>query len=144
MLTVTPASGQGTSVSMTKTSTGSVFLPATFATTNHLPAAMVATASIPNAMTMNSARRMSGFGLLAAADRCLQRNKKRKAKQEAALPCVEYPQGDLNPCYRTENPGSWATRRWGRIAFISAGNMDLSTSPRFASGIKNTRNGIDS
>lgn len=25
----------------------------------------------------------------------------------------QYPLGDSNPCYRTENPGSWATRRRG-------------------------------
>src|SRR5262249_3918098 len=24
-----------------------------------------------------------------------------------------YPQGESNPCFRTENPESWATRRWG-------------------------------
>ncbi len=42
-----------------------------------------------------------------------------KAKHDAELHRVaEYPQGDSNPCYRTENPGSWATRRWGRAVKI--------------------------
>jgi hypothetical protein len=27
-----------------------------------------------------------------------------------------YPQGESNPCFRTENPESWATRRWGPMA----------------------------
>lgn len=27
----------------------------------------------------------------------------------------EYPQGESNPCCRTENPESWATRRWGPL-----------------------------
>src|SRR5262245_42923425 len=29
---------------------------------------------------------------------------------------LEYPQGESNPCFRTENPESWATRRWGPMA----------------------------
>ncbi len=27
---------------------------------------------------------------------------------------LNYPQGDSNPCFRDENPMSWASRRWGR------------------------------
>ena len=27
---------------------------------------------------------------------------------------LEYPHGESNPGFRTENPTSWATRRWGR------------------------------
>lgn len=27
---------------------------------------------------------------------------------------AQYPQGESNPCLRTENPMSWATRRWGQ------------------------------
>lgn len=30
---------------------------------------------------------------------------------------IQYPLGESNPCYRTENPGSWATRRRGRDLF---------------------------
>ena len=28
---------------------------------------------------------------------------------------IEYPLGDSNPCFRTENPTSWASRRRGQI-----------------------------
>lgn len=28
----------------------------------------------------------------------------------------KYPHGESNPGFRTENPTSWATRRWGRVA----------------------------
>ncbi len=30
-----------------------------------------------------------------------------------------YPQGDSNPCFRTENPESWASRRWGPEVLFS-------------------------
>ncbi len=31
-----------------------------------------------------------------------------------AKPCEKYPHGESNPGFRTENPTSWATRRWGQ------------------------------
>ena len=31
-----------------------------------------------------------------------------------------YPHGESNPGFRTENPTSWATRRWGRGTFGSS------------------------
>ena len=30
-------------------------------------------------------------------------------------PPAQYPHGESNPGFRTENPTSWATRRWGRL-----------------------------
>jgi len=36
---------------------------------------------------------------------------------------ARYPLGDSNPCYRTENPGSWATRRRGRVRTVSRGSI---------------------
>src|SRR5688572_32627700 len=45
--------------------------------------------------------------------------KKSQDGQQRATPGAEYPLGDLNPCYRTENPGSWATRRRGRSGCFS-------------------------
>ncbi len=61
----------------------------------------------------------------------------------------EYPQPDLNRCYRTENPGSWAARRWGRLGsigrrcqwtlihLISSARKDLSTGIRVRSRSRN-------
>ncbi len=34
---------------------------------------------------------------------------------------AKYPQGDSNPCHWTENPVSWAARRWGRDRFFHRG-----------------------
>jgi hypothetical protein len=36
----------------------------------------------------------------------------KKAETEWS-PLFGRPQGDSNPCYRNENPESWASRRWG-------------------------------
>ncbi len=38
------------------------------------------------------------------------------AKSSGFVDAVEYPLGESNPCLRTENPMSWATRRRGRAA----------------------------
>jgi hypothetical protein len=35
-------------------------------------------------------------------------------KTRPGSPAPEYPHGESNPGFRTENPTSWATRRWGR------------------------------
>ncbi len=37
------------------------------------------------------------------------------AKDTAVMAASRYPHGESNPGFRTENPTSWATRRWGRV-----------------------------
>ncbi len=38
-----------------------------------------------------------------------------RKKKAAQVRLKKYPQGESNPCFRAENPTSWATRRWGQI-----------------------------
>ena len=40
---------------------------------------------------------------------------------------AKHPHGESNPGFRTENPTSWATRRWGPCKFFLAGGWDESS-----------------
>src|SRR5262249_15671020 len=55
----------------------------------------------------------------------------RKARRCERVRVNLYPQGESNPCFRTENPESWATRRWGPVRDLahsspSAGRLSRS------------------
>lgn len=48
----------------------------------------------------------------------------RNQRTDALL--TQYPQGDSNPCCRTENPESWASRRWGQLTHSLAAQNRMS------------------
>src|SRR5690349_7640607 len=45
-----------------------------------------------------------------------------------------YPQRDSNPRIRTENPTSWASRRWGRMTVINGVGQGLSSTSALPPG----------
>lgn len=55
-----------------------------------------------------------------------QAKKNGHAPLQAAWP-FKHPHGESNPGFRTENPTSWATRRWGPCKFFLAGGWDESS-----------------
>ena len=98
------------------------------------PAVLVAAHARPPATGLQNSRDSPGhrakrLGILPVSDRTKPgslRPKQRKNPRKCGFPgvwrrrpiCTRYPVGESNPCYRPENPASWATRRTGRSGTV--------------------------
>ena len=62
---------------------------------------------------------LAGLTLTFAKSR-MQKKKQPYPPRLRRIRLFKYPHGESNPGFRTENPTSWATRRWGRVHLVLA------------------------